>query len=325
MTLAVLRRRNRMRIVATLVMATLLYWLSTMAAAVAVGAVLFIRVLLEGGSDVPTDGDTWAAIGIFFLGTIVISAVLGSLYALVRLPLLRLKLERRVLAETGATVETGPIVEASEHRRVRNLLEALAIAAGIPPPRFAVVNDAAPNSFAVGTRPKKAIVAVTRGAIEKLSRDELEAVLAYEVTRINSLDVALSSWSVALTGAGIEAVHDAGFKSIVGFLPAMGAAHLQSWVMRSTAQERDRAAVWFTRNPMSLLHALEVLAKDTSEILKVSPATAPLWFEVPRRAYRSWDTDPALKRTAAGGLQDRITALREIAGVGPESPQDQPR
>ena len=320
MTLAVLRRRNRLRILVTLVMATVLYWLATMAAAVAVGILIFVRILAEGGSDVPLDGDTWVGIGIFFLGTIVISAVIGSLYALVRLPFLRAQLERRVLAETGATVDTG-----DEHLRVRNLLEALAIAADIPPPRFAVVDDIAPNSFAVGTRPRKAIVAVTRGAIDKLSRDELEAVLAYEVTRINSLDVALSSWSVALTGAGIEAVNDGGFQSIVGWLPAFGAGRLQSWVLRSTARERDRAAVWFTRNPMSLLNALEVIAQDPSEILEVSPATAPLWFEVPRRAYRSWDSDESMKSTAAEGLQDRIEALRELAGLEPESPQEQPR
>jgi Zn-dependent protease with chaperone function len=316
MTLAVLRRRNRLRILTTLVIATVLYWLSAMAAAIAVGIVIFVRVLAEGGSDIGTDGDTWIAIGIFFLATIAFSAVVGSLYALVRLPLLRSKLERRVLAETGATVEADPTTEASEHQRVRNILEALAIAADIPPPRFAVVRDAAPNSFAVGTRPRKAIVAVTSGAIEKLSRDELEAVLAYEVTRINSFDVALSSWSVALTGAGIEAVGDGGLGSILGWLPAHGARRLQAWVLRSTAEERDRAAVWFTRNPMSLLHALEVLAEDPNEILKASPATAPLWFEVPKRA---------LGRGTAQMLEERIAAVRELAGAAPDELPPSPR
>jgi Zn-dependent protease with chaperone function len=312
-TLDVLRRRNRLRILTTLVIATFLYWLSTMLAAVAVGIVLFVRVLAEGGSDIGIDGDTWIAIGIFFLATIVISAVIGSLYALVRLPLLRSKLERRVLAETGATVEGEA---GGEHQRVRNILEALAIAAGIPPPRFAVIRDAAPNSFAAGTRPRRAIVAVTTGAIEKLSRDELEAMLAYEVTRINSFDVALSSWSVALTGAGIEAVSDGGLGSVLGWLPAHGARRLQAWVLRATAEERDRAAVWFTRNPMSLLHALEVLAEDPSEILKASPATAPLWFEVPPRA---------LGRGGAGMLQERIAAVRELAGAAPDELPPTPR
>jgi hypothetical protein len=76
---------------------------------------------------------------------------------------------------------------------------------------------------------------------------------------------------------------------------------------------------------MSLLNALEVIAQDPSEILKVSPATAPLWFEVPRRAYRSRDSDASMKNAAAEGLQSRIAALRELAGLEPESPQEQPQ
>jgi len=307
-----LRRRNRLRIFVTIVLATISYWLAVMVAAVAVGVLIFLRILVEG-ADFVTDGDTWAAIGIFFLATIVISAVIGSLYALVRLPLLRFRLERRVLAETGATVEHD-----GEYQRVHNLLEALAIAADIPPPRFAVVRNPAPNSFAVGTRPKRAIVAVTTGAIDDLGRDELEAVLAYEVTRIGSLDVALASWTVALTSAGIEALNDQGVKSIVGWLPRRFAVMIQVWALRSSARERDIAAVDFTRNPASLLHALEVIARDPREIDKVTAATAPLWFEVPERAYRGWDTDPKLLQMSRELLAHRITALREMARVGPE-------
>ena len=121
MNVVELRRRNRLRIFVTIVLATISYWLAVMVAAVAVGVLIFLRILVEG-ADFVTDGDTWAAIGIFFLATIVISAVIGSLYALVRLPLLRFQLERRVLAETGATVEHD-----GEYQRVHNLLEALAM------------------------------------------------------------------------------------------------------------------------------------------------------------------------------------------------------
>jgi hypothetical protein len=94
-------------------------------------------------------------------------------------------------------------------------------------------------------------------------------------------------------------------------------------VLRSTARERDRAAVWFTRNPRSLLHALEVISQDSSEILKASPATAPLWFEVPSRAYRGADSDPALQPDAAGMLEDRIAAVRELAGAAPDVAHEQ--
>jgi len=307
-TLAVLRRRNRLRIVATLLLAGVLYWLAVMLAAVVVGVILFVRVVAEGG-DLPTDRDGLVVIGVIFLGVIVLSALIGTVISLVRLPVLRSRLEQRVLVETGAQVDTG-----DDHERVRNILEALAIAADIPPPRFAVVDDDAPNSFAVGTRPSRAIVAVTSGAIVKLSRDELEAILAYEVSRIDSFDVALSSWTVAITGAAIAAMDD-GVTQFVGWVPYKGSIWLQSWATRDTARERDRAAVRFTRNPASLIDALGVLDRDETEIQAVTRATAPLWIEVPRHVY---DGD-------APRLSERIAALREIAGLEPESPQQQPQ
>jgi len=309
MTLAVLRRRNRLRIFATLLIATVLYWLAVMIAAVVVGVILFVRIFAEGG-DVPTDRDGLVVVGLILLGVVVLSAVIGTFISLVRLPRLRSRLEQRVLAETGAVVDTS-----DEHERVRNILEALAIAADIPPPRFAVVSDEAPNSFAVGTRPKRAIVAVTSGAIAKLSRDELEAILAYEVSRIDSFDVALSSWTVALTGAAIAAMDD-GVTQFVGWIPYKGSIWLQSWATRDTARERDRAAVRFTRNPVSLIDALEALDRDETEIKAVTRATAPLWIEVPRHVYDRGD---------APRLSERITALRELAGLEPDAPQEQPQ
>ena len=106
------------------------------------------------------------------------------------------------------------------------------------------------------------------------------------------LDVALASWTMALTSAGDRGAQRSGSEehrrvaaaTVRGDDPGLGAAELS---------ERDIAAVDFTRNPASLLHALEVIARDPREIDKVTAATAPLWFEVPERAYRGWDTDQA--------------------------------
>jgi len=162
------------------------------------------------------------------------------------------------------------------------------------------VEDPAPNSFAVGTRPKRAIVAVTRGAIDSLSRDELEAILAYEVSRIGSWDVALSSWTVALTGAAMGALDD-DVSKLVGKLPFWASGRLRRWAMRDAAFERDKAAVRFTRNPTALLHALEAVGADPREVQRVSAATAPLWFEVPARVEGARTT-----------LDERIAALQTL-------------
>jgi hypothetical protein len=159
----------------------------------------------------------WFAWGV---GAICVVAFgVGFLIAVVRIPFARRTVERRVLEETGAVV-----VEDDSEREVRNLLDGLAIAAGIPAPRFAVVEDPAPNAFSVGTRPDRALVAVTSGLIDVLSRDELEAVLAYEVVCIRSWDVALATWTVALTGEAIAALERDGgaLSGIIGWIPRAG-------------------------------------------------------------------------------------------------------
>lgn len=299
MTLAVLRRQNRIRIFVTLVVAVLLYWLAVCAAAITFCLVLVARVMLEGGPPIPDSVNDLKITGIVLAVVIAFGAVVGSVVAAFQLPLQRSRLERRVLAETGAIVVTG-----EEHARVQNILEALAIAAHIPPPRFAVIGELAPNSFAVGIRPSKAIVAVTTGAINTLSRGELEAILAYEVGRIGSWDVALTSWTVALTSAAMSEVQN-GAVRFVGFIPYHGSLWLQRWALRDSAGARDRAAVRFTRNPLSLINALEVLQANQYEIKAVTPATAPLWLEVPGSSM----------------LPERIAALREIAGADPNAAQ----
>jgi heat shock protein HtpX len=304
-TLAVDRRRNRLRLVATLLIATVLYWLATCIAAITIGVVLALRVLLEG-ADVPSIDDL-KLIGLGLGGVAVVSAVIGSVVAAERHPRQRRRLEQQVLAETGARVVAGDV----EHRRVRNILDALAIAADIPPPRFAIVEEQAPNSFAVGTRPANAIVAVTRGAIDTLARDELEAVLAYEVSRIGSWDVALSSWTVALTGAAIGALDD-DVSQFVGWLPFRASVRLRRWALRDSALDRDRTAVRFTRNPAGLVRALEALRRDPARVQRVSAATAPLWMEL-----------PAAIEGGGATLDERIAELRVLAGLGPAASDDQ--
>jgi heat shock protein HtpX len=307
-------RRNRVRIAALILLATLNYCLAIAAAAVAVGLGLLLTAIFQL-EVVPTDVDGFELLGLVLLAVIVISAVAGLLLAVFKIPFARRGLERRVFRETGARIATP-----SEHVEIKNVLEALAIAAGIPVPRFAVIEEAAPNSFGVGTRPSNTILGVTTGLSEHLSRDELEAVLAYEVSRIRSWDVALSSWTVALTSGAISAVDagDDGFlKGIIGWLPRRLGEWLQLWALRDQAFDRDRAAVRFTRNPLSLVRALEKLDADTSQVTKVSRATAPLWVEFPARVVAN-SSSKATRRLAQELLLDeRIHALRALAGVPP--------
>ncbi len=312
-------RRNRARIVAVVVVAALNYMLSVALGAVAATLALVLLTLFN--FEIFPDSVEmlkWFGYGI---GAIcALAFVVGFVIALVRIPFARRSLERRVLDETGAV-----IVGDDSHREIRNLLDGLAIAAGIPPPRVAVVDDPAPNSFGVGTRPENAVVAVTSGLSELLTRDELEAVLAYEVTRIRSYDVALASWTVALTGGAISALDtDAGpISAVIGFVPRRVAEALQVWALRDQGTERDRAAVRFTRNPASLIRALEKLDADPSHVGRVSRATAPLWVEFPARVLEGSSTRATRRLAESLLLDERITALRTLASLDrPHRPSD---
>jgi len=313
-------RRNRVRIVAVVLIAACNYVLAVALAAVAVTLSLVLLAIFRF-EIWPDSIGMLQVMGYGIAGICALAFVVGFVTALVRIPFARRNLERRVLAETGAMV-----VADDSHREVRNLLDGLAIAAGIPPPRYAVISDPAPNSFGIGTNPDGAIVAVTTGLVDVLTRDELEAVLAYEVTRIRSYDVALASWTVALTGGAIAALDsDGGLVSgVIGFVPRRIAEWLQVWALRDQGTERDRAAVRFTRNPASLVHALEKLDADTTEIGRVTRATAPLWIEFPARVLDDSPTRATQRLSKSLLLDERIAALRALARLAATGPATNP-
>jgi heat shock protein HtpX len=258
-------------------------------------------------------------VGFFCLGVLVLSVVIGSVIALLRLPTLRRRLEAQVLLETGAH-----LADPEEHVEVRNLLAGLAIAAGVPVPRFAVIPDPAPNSFGVGTRPGRTIIGVTTGLVDRLNRDELEAVLSYEVSRIGSWDIALSSWAVALTSGAISTAEADDLKAIVGWIPARMAEWLQAWALRDQGEDRDRIAVRFTRHPEALITALEELHADQTEVSRVSRATAPLWIEVPARVYGGAGSKRSRRLGTSLLLDERIGRLTRLAGLPPRPPVGPP-
>jgi heat shock protein HtpX len=309
-------RRNRLRIVALVVLATLNYIVAVVMAAIALGIGIALAIIFQGDAFADTDTLPFFAIGI---GVVAVgSAVIGILVGLVRIPFLRARLERKVLTETGAR-----IVSADDQTEVKNLLEGLTIASGLPPPRVAVIDDPAPNSFGVGTRPSNTVVGITTGLPDRLSRDELEAVLAYEVSRIRSWDVALSSWAVALTSGAISAVDDPEddnlLKAVLGFVPRRLAESLQVWALRDQGVERDRVAVQFTRNPTSLIRALEKLDADASRIRYVSRPTAPLWLEFPAHVLESSSSRTTRRLARELLFDERIDLLRELAGESPRA------
>lgn len=105
---------------------------------------------------------------------------------------------QRILWSTGARELTDP--QTTEERQVINVVEEMAIAAGLPPPKVYLVEDPDPNAFATGHGPQDAVIAVTRGLIERLNREELQGVVAHEMGHVRNLDVRLMTTIAALVG-----------------------------------------------------------------------------------------------------------------------------
>src|SRR3990167_9106667 len=100
-----------------------------------------------------------------------------------------------VIAATGAK-----LLPDSAAPEVHNIIENLAITAGLPKPKVYIVNSPQPNAFATGRNPENAVVAVTSGILEKMNRTELEGVLAHEMSHIGNRDMLVSTVVVVLVG-----------------------------------------------------------------------------------------------------------------------------
>lgn len=103
------------------------------------------------------------------------------------------------------------ITSSTEQPFLWHTVEGLAIAARIPMPRIFIIQDKSPNAFATGISPKSGAVAVTSGLMERLSREEIEGVLAHEVAHIRNYDIRLSTIAVALVSA-IAILSDLGMR-----------------------------------------------------------------------------------------------------------------
>jgi Zn-dependent protease with chaperone function len=141
----------------------------------------------------------------------------------------------------------------------------------------------------VGRRPAGTTIVVTSGLIEKLSRDELEAVLAAEMWAIRRYDTAMQTVTLGLT---------AETAAIVTF-PTMAVAEiLRIRLLRNADFGADTLAVATTRHPDALRRAIEKLRDDPAVVETLSPSTAPLWFEpIPHGARWSIEDDENLALT----------------------------
>ncbi len=207
--------------------------------------------------------------------------------------------DRVVLASAGARE-----VSAEEEPRLHNIVEGLAIAAGIPKPRVYVIPEAAPNAFATGRDPEHAAVAVTRGLLDTMNRVELEGVIAHEIAHVVDRDVLLGTVVATLVGAVVLAAElvlratlwgaggsrrRGGEAALLVALPFLLLAPLAAQVVRfAISREREHLAdaqgALLTRYPPGLASALRKIAAARGVPMRAShAATAHLWISQPSR------------------------------------------
>lgn len=183
--------------------------------------------------------------------------------------------------------------------------ENLAIGAGIPKPKLYVIEDSAPNAFATGRDPEHAVICATTGLLRKLSRTELEGVIAHEISHIRNYDVRLMSIVAVLVGS-IALISDfflrVGFRGrrsgeerrssqldlvllvlgiIFAILSPLIAQLIQLAISRRREFTADAGSVFLTKQPQGLISALRKLASDHEPLEAANKATAHLYIVNP--------------------------------------------
>ncbi len=230
-------------------------------------------------------------------------------------------------------------VELKSNPELYRILENLTIAAGLPMPRFFIINDPAPNAFATGRNPQHAVVAVTTGLLEKLDRSELEGVLAHELSHIGNRDMLVSTVAVVLVGFvsiladmfmrsiwfGQSRDNDRGSNGVmilVGIVLSILAPIFASLIHLAISRKReflaDASAVLLTRYPEGLVSALKKISAYGRPIRTATNSTAHLFFENPFGAdkgdERGEKGTPWLAKifSTHPPIEDRIKALQGL-------------
>ncbi len=233
--------------------------------------------------------------------------------------------DRVVLSSTNAKPAEGP-----RYVFLNNTVESLAIGAGIPKPDVYVMPSNELNAYATGKDPEHASIAVTQGLIDTLDRDELEGVIAHEMSHIKNRDVQFMTLVAVLVGlAGIlshmilrsywwggrrRRNRDSGniglVLVLVGFILAIFAPIATRIVQLAVSRRReylaDASAAELTRYPDGLADALEEISKRNTGKMKVSESVSHLFISDPNKSALDslYSTHPP--------IEDRIKRLREM-------------
>lgn len=243
--------------------------------------------------------------------------------------------DKAVLESTRAV----PLDPSDPKQRVLdNVVEEMAIAGGLPKPKLYVIPDSDPNAFATGTGPEKSSIAVTRGLLDTLTRDELQGVVSHEMSHVKNYDVRLMTVVAALAGAvllisdwsrrglslgGRRRNSDQGGGGlgilfvILWVVSIVLAPIIAQIVSLAVARQReylaDASGAELSRNPLALASALEKIAAAINPTPSIKQGIAHLCIEDPRgRAINEREGWWASLMSTHPPVSRRIALLREM-------------
>lgn len=214
-----------------------------------------------------------------------------------------------------------------EHRELWNSVENLSITAGLPMPKVYVIEDSAPNAFATGRNPENSVVAVTTGLLKILDRNELDGVIAHELSHIKNRDMLLMTVAVVLVGFVVllsdffirMSIYGNGgnrdgrlqiIMVVVGIALAIFSPIFAKLIQFAISRKReflaDASGVLLTRYPEGLASALQKISNHGVPLKRANHAMAHLYISNPfgvKRGYlnRLFLTHPP--------IEDRVKAL----------------
>lgn len=285
---------------------------------------------------------------LFITGFLVLIIGLGYFFSVyVNEPLLLpLAVGFSTLMSVGSYFYSDKLVLAMSHAKeikkaddpeLYRTVENLSIAAGLPTPKVYLIEDTAPNAFATGRNPKHAVVAITTGLRSKLTKPELEGVMAHELSHIGNYDILLSTIIVVLVGI-ITLISDwmmrmslfgrrrsndnnqgGGIILIIGLalalLSPIAAILMQLAISRRREYLADASGALLTRYPQGLASALAKIASDSEPLEVANKATAHLYIVNPLKEHLT--SGDGIGRFASlfqthPPIQERIKRLNEM-------------
>jgi heat shock protein HtpX len=210
-------------------------------------------------------------------------------------------------------------ISREESPRLYAVMERLAAKANLPVPRLYMIPQAAPNAFATGRNPSHASVAVTQGLMQLMNDDELEGVIAHELSHVRNYDILTSSIAATIAGA-VTFISRMGFwfgggdrdrnrgngiiELLMLILAPLGALLLQLGISRQREYQADASGATMVGHPYGLISALQKLGAYNKEIpMDVPQTTASLFIVAPltgRQIFSSmFSTHPPLAERIA--------------------------